>query len=196
MKLESVPVPVRYLAVALLFTICGAWTATHLLTSGWWVFPDQIRKMAAVPFALLCAILCIRTWRFICAVPLMVVVWYISARAGDFVGFFLADHIPFLPGCVGGFIGGLGLVLSLATCYGRLLSLKYLLRAAAVGTASALPFAFWTVAYAPLNSIHRDVFPLLVPAFAIWQAVVGTYLYAICTKVNEKIPSEESATAI
>jgi hypothetical protein len=186
---------VRYLAVALLFAICGALTARYLLTSGWWVFPRQIRTTPAVPFALLCAILCLRTWRIVFAVPLMVGVWYVSARAGDFVGTVFAPHFPILPGCVGGFIGGVGLVLSAATCYGQRISPKHVFRGAVVGVISALPFAFWTAVYTSNVMSPHDVEarPLLVPAFAIWQAGVGTYLYAICTDANRRAPPDAPA---
>jgi hypothetical protein len=187
MKPESFPYPVRYLAVALLFAICGALSARYLLTSGWSVvFPRQIRTIPAVPFALLCAILCLRTWRIVFAIPLMVGVWYVSARAGYLVGWLLATHFPILPGCVGGFIGGFGLVVSAATCYGQRITPKHVFYGVAVGGISALPFAFWTATYtANVASPDDGALPLLVPAFAIWQAAVGTYLYAICAAIRK-----------
>jgi hypothetical protein len=96
--------------------------------------------------------------------------------------------LPFLPGCLGGLIGGLGLVLCVGTCYRRLLSPRYLLRGAAIGTLAALPFALWAWLFMRQDYGSRNVAPF---AFAIWQAAMGRYLYAICTDADKKAQGAE-----
>ena len=93
-----------------------------------------------------------------------------------------------LPGLsAGGIIGGLGCVLSISTCYGRLLSPDYLFRGAGVGAVSALAFGPWLVSfYLHIGSPVDPLQPSLLFAFAVWQAAVGTYLYSICTGNDEE----------
>lgn len=171
MKPASIP-SVRYGGVALLFAVCGACSAAYLLRWFPW-FPGNPKPMLLpVPFALLCALLFLHQWRAIIAVPLMVAVWALAYASAKMLG--MASPMFLGPG-FGGFIGGVGLVLCAATCYRRLFSRKYTFRGSVVGSVSALAFAPW----ASLGNTELDGRePTLVFAFAIWQAVVGTYLYA------------------
>jgi hypothetical protein len=140
-----------------------------------------------------CALLFLRTVRLIFAAALIILVWPIAFAVADFFGMEFGDVMS--PACVGGLIGGLGLVLCVSICQRRVFSPKYLLGGAVVGFVSALSFAPWLKSfYSNINGYPSQ--PLLLLAFAIWQAAVGTYLYAICTHVNdEKSQMVESANA-
>jgi len=85
---------------------------------------------------------------------------------------------------VGGFVGGLGLVLSVSMCHPKLLSLKYPVVGAVIGAVSAQLFE---PSISTQFSEHPES-PFL--AFAIWQAAVGTYLYAICTYPDKSQPED------
>ena len=187
----QIPASLRYVGVALLFAICGTMSATHLLSSGW--EPTQVHMMFAVPFALLCAVLFLRTGRIILAAPLMIAVWVAACVAATWTGMARAQDV-FSPVYVGGIVGGLGLVLCASICYWRLILPKYLFGGAVIGAVSALPFAPWLRLYTSHLNSPPPTPPLL--AFAIWQAAVGTYLYAICTEASEKKWPAESTTAI
>jgi hypothetical protein len=168
--------------VASLFAVCGALSAACLISPA---FPDRLPIKLPIPFVLICAALFMRTTKVILAIPFMIATWAIAYSAaymlGLELGFVLAPlrfYIPIwlLPGCVSGFIGGFGLALCVSICYSRLLSRMF--GGALIGTISGLAFAPWLWffcknGYSPLW--------LLIGAFAIWQSVEGTYLYAICT---------------
>jgi hypothetical protein len=184
---HPIPASLRYVGVALLFAICGDLSAEHLLSG----FPDHWVTMLPIPFAVLCVVLFLRTWRAVFAVPLIVAVWLASSWVADFVG--MDSRYDLAPGCVGGLIGGIGLVLCVSTCYGRLISPKYLFGGAVIGSVGALAFAPWVTLFkSHLNSYTPNP-PLL--AFAIWQAAMGTYLYAICTNADKKAQAEGSTRA-
>ncbi|MGA7926082.1 MAG: hypothetical protein WCA20_08805 [Candidatus Sulfotelmatobacter sp.] len=189
MRSKDIPTQVRYVAVALLFALCSVVCVPHFL-SEFPFLPSLSDRMLPLPFALLCAVLFLRTWRLIFAVPLMFGVWFVSVGVGFYVGVIVARYsLSLLPGCAGGLIGGVGLVLCVATCYPRLFSWRQLLRGAAVGAVGAFPFTFWVAKYFDSNSSSATVVarPLLLCAFVIWQVTVGTYLYAICTEANRNI---------
>jgi hypothetical protein len=180
-KPETIPVPLRYIGVALLFAICGASSVQFLS----WDFPDNLPKLLPIPFAIVCALLFLRTVRVIFAVPLMVLVWPLAFALADFSAMEFHDVIS--PACIGGLIGGLGLVLCVSVCQGRMFSSRYLLGGAVVGSFSALSFAPWLRSfYSHINGYPSQ--PLLLLAFAVWQAAVGTYLYAICTHAKDENP--------
>jgi hypothetical protein len=131
-----------------------------------------------------------RTLKEIIAAPLSVVVWVIAYATSHWI-VFIGPKGPgdeFIPMCIGGFVGGLGLVL--ANCIGRprLLSFPYLIGGGVLGCVAALPFGLWLRSYHFDQELQRNA---LQYSFAIWQAAVGTYLYIICTRVK-KIPSETS----
>ena len=180
MRTVSVPAAFRYAGVAVVFAICGACSAAYLLTWFPW-FPGNPKPMLLpVPFALLCALLFLRQWRAVIAVPLMVAVWAVAYPAAKMLG--MASPMFLGPG-FGGFIGGGGLVLCAATCDRRLFSRKYTFRGAVVGFVSALAFAPW----ASMGNTDLDGRePTLVFALSIWQAAVGTYLYKIVRDMNKE----------
>ena len=193
MKSKFVAAALRYGGVAVTFAICGAGSSILLLA------PDRdgflyaiIPKLLPVPFALLCTLLFLRMWRALFAIPLIAAVWFVAKFTAVSLAVRLGTVGDREAVCVGGLIGGLGLVLCVSTCYGRLLSPKYLFCGAVIGCFSALSFAPWLRTTYP-NSDGPD--PLFLLAFAIWQAAVGTYLYAICTAANQEAQPEGSQGA-
>lgn len=192
MNREYVWSPLRYLGIAIAFALCGVFTARFLDDGSL----DRPGTFLPAPFALLCALLFLHKVRAVLAVPLMFAVWkasYIAAWAAG-VGLGRNDYLfsPefLLPGALGGLIGGLGLVLCAATCYCRLFSIEYLFGGSLVGGISGAAFAPW------LQSLKVDMGGSLGSqadlqlAFAIWDAAVGTYLYAICTGVSKRSSSQ------
>jgi len=123
-----------------------------------------------------------RNWRVVLAIPLIVAIWPVSLRAAGMAmvngGRYFSPHDVLSPACVGGLIGGVGLVLCASVCCGRLLSPKYILGGAIVGSLSALSFVPWL--RSDMNS-----YPSQLLAFAIWQGAVGTYLYTICAHAQK-----------
>ena len=147
--------------------------------------------MLPVPFALLCALLFLHKLRAVLAVPLIIAVWPIAYYASFYLG--LVSGPLLFPACVGGFIGGLGLVLCVSVCYRPLLSAEYVFRGAKIGAVSALAFVPWLWSFfANLNSGDPPQW-LLTGAFAIWQAAVGTYLYAICYRADYETKTTDSS---
>ena len=136
MKPKSVAYALRYLGVAVLFAICGAWSASFGYSNNHWA--ELV--MLPIPFALLSALLFMRTARAILVIPLIVGVWvaaYLSAlNLGVEAGYLFAV-------CVGGLFGGLGLALSVSICHRRLLTPPFLVVALIVGAVAALPFGLW-----------------------------------------------------
>ncbi len=185
MKAMRVPEGLRYAGVAVLFAICGTCSPIYDARS-FGEGPPPL--MLPVPFALLCALLFLRQWRAIIAVPLMVAVWVAAYTFGYFLGW--ASPVLLGPGC-GGFIGGGGLVLCAAICHRRLLSRENVFRGAVIGSVSGLAFAPWAgVHYMQLN-FEPPKGPALLLAFAIWQAAVGTYLYAVVHRPQkETLPGD------
>ena len=134
--------------------------------------------LAVVPFAGCCALLFLRTWRVILVVFLIGAVWLVAENSAAYLlvrGGVAGSRSGI---CVGGLIGGVGLVLSGSTCYRRLLSPKYIFGGAVIGSMGALPLTFFLDRNGPPS--------LWVLGFAIWQAGIGTYLYAICTSANKQ----------
>lgn len=188
MKLKFVLAPLRYAVVATLFAICGDWSAQF--------FGDQASQVHrfSVPFALLSALLFLRKRMVIVALPLMVAVWHVAYMAAIALGFELGSEDYLFPPLVGGLIGGLGLVLCAATCHRRLIAPYYLFGGSVIGVVSALPFGVWLrYHYLHLNDPHNPLQLLYIRrACAIWQAAVGTYLYAICTRPQGHGPGDNS----
>lgn len=190
MKPQFVFAASRYVGVAILFAACGAWQARFFPYGGEAL---SVRTLQ-IPFALLCAVLFLRTVKAILAVPLIVVVWVLAWKTAVWLGMELGSEDHLTPMCVGGFVGGLGLALCAAICHRRSLSLFSLLGAGFTGCVAALPFGLWLRSY--YLNLHGAADPLqplrLQYAFAIWQAAVGTYLYAVCTQAKKKAQQEKS----
>ncbi len=135
-----------------------------------------------VPFALLCILLFLRTSKAILTVPLQAAVWIAAFWSAMWANGSLlpVHHAPML---LAGFIGGFGVAASCGICKRRLLSPRHLIGAAVIGVVAALPFEFWLSATRYQGNGPAD--PLqparLHCSFAIWQAVVGTYLYTVST---------------
>jgi tryptophan-rich sensory protein len=166
----------QYVRVALLFAACGALSLVAFKMSPY--YPVYMLFGFPVPFALLWTLLFMRTRRAVLIIPSMATAWLVSlvviAQIGARVGIFQR----FLPECVGGMVGGFAVTLSAAIGQRRLLAPKYLIAACSIGAISSIPFGF-------LPDDHsKDAFVLWIP-FAIWQAAMGTYLYAICKHANE-----------
>jgi hypothetical protein len=124
----------------------------------------------------------------------MVVVWQIAFGIAHFLGMDRADYR--LPGCVGGLVGALGLVLCVSIGERSLFSVKHFIIGALVGSFSGLSFASWTqLDYATdLNRGPMAGPPTPMNAFAIWQAAVGTYLYWISLHAKQSIVVETVRT--
>ena len=180
----------KYVVVAVLFALCGGWSAQFPMPEhfGW------MNCVLPLPFAVLCAMLFMRTSKAALAVTFMVAVWLAAYLTAMAVGMLAGHQEHLIPVGMGGFIGGLGVALSASVCHRRLLSPTWLLAAALTGCAAALPFGFWLRSYyLTLNSPDDPLQPLrLRYAFAIWQGAVGTYLYAVCTRAKEKAPQADS----
>jgi hypothetical protein len=135
-------VEIKHLGVMLAFALCG------VLSSFITDYDDLHRTQAllvAVPFALLSAVLFMRTLKEIIAAPLTVVVWDFAHGMSYWI-VLIGPRGPgedFIPVCIGGFVGGLGLVLANAIGRRRLLSLPYLIGGGALGCVAALPFGLW-----------------------------------------------------
>ncbi len=172
--------------VAALFACCGAGSALfvfkygHLAASGL-VYP--------LSFPLLCALLLMRTRKAFLAYPLMIAAELVAAAAATYLILIaLVLHISsdVIPVLVGGALGGLGISLSCAVQYRQLLSRPRLIGAALIGGLAALPFSSLV---APFGQPDPR---LVVLAFAIWEAAVGTYLYANCTSIDQE--AKDSST--
>ncbi len=174
---ESLLAVVKVASVAILFAVCGALSSLWLLPD----FPDRFEFLFPLPFALLCTVLFMRKDKAVFAVVLMEIIWLISSFAGFSAG--ASTRLSPLPGFVGGSIGGVGLVLCVAVCHPSVLSLKRLGYGGLIGAIAGLAFTSWTQVYMDQHygANANQVFPKTVPiqAFAIWQAVVGAYLYVI-----------------
>lgn len=85
-----------------------------------------------------------------------------------------------LAAAVGGAIGGLGLALATATVHDHLFFPWLLLGAAFASAVFALPFGNWiAVGFHEGNSLNDPLQQRRFEyALAIWQAAMGTYLYA------------------
>ena len=202
MPLRYIAVALRYIAVVLLFALCGA-------VSAWFLVPaariDKPAPLFPFPFIILCALLCLPLRRrsigtiglMIGSIILMFVTWGIAQGLASIVPPLGGPFRPFIMPCVvGGFIGGLGLFLSASICYPRFLLLQYLsgcLGGVLLGSVSGLAFVPWL--HDCFDHLYSSAsMPLLVQGVAVWQAAVGTYLYAICNYMDKPQP-EESRSA-
>ena len=174
--------------VMVLFAVCGAGSALFVFKFGRLAASGLVLPLS---FPLLCALLLMRTRKAFLACPLMIAAVLVAATVTAYLILAtLMFHISSLviPVLAGGALGGAGITLSCAVQYRQLLSRSRLLGAAVVGGVAALPFS-------PLVAPFGRPDPRLVAlAFAIWEAAVGTYLYAICTGTDEE-PQDSGISA-
>ena len=139
-----------------------------------------------LPFALLCAVLFLRGapegHRVIFVVPLMMATWYVAQ--------FLASAILGLYP-VGGLIGGIALVLSTSLCCPKLYSEEFILSGAIIGTVSSFTFFPYFDRYERIFDQGYGSRPVF--AFALWQALMGAYLFAVCTHFSARELDESGA---
>ena len=78
----------------------------------------------------------------------------------------------------GGLVGGFFVTLAAGACHRRAISPLYIGAASGLGAVAALPFVSWLPAYRHSAPALGDVARLTL-AFAVWQSVVGTYLFVV-----------------
>ncbi len=166
--------------VMVLFASCGAGSELFVLKYGRLAASGVVLPLS---FPLLCALLLTRTRKALLVFPLMIAAELVAATLTAYLILAtLMFHISSLviPVFLGGAVCGAGVTASCAVQYRQLLSRSRLLGAALVGGLAALPFS-------PLVAPFGRPDPRLVAlAFAIWEAAVGTYLYAMCTSTRKE----------
>jgi hypothetical protein len=170
--------------VASLFAINGAW-------SYWYCTRDSSNYLFLfpIPFCTLSLLLFLRKPAGLLAAAGMYLVWLFSYLITVLASIF--SRLPIIesfgatyamPFAIGGAVGGLGLALATAVVHDQLFSWRLLLGAVVVGAIFALPFGDWLASDPNLGqSGISSVLPQrqLEYAFAVWQAAMGTYLYAV-----------------
>ena len=132
-----------------------------------------------LPFAILSAALFLRTAKAWLAAPLNVAAFPVALGV---LAFLDAIAAPFWARmCLAGATGGLLLALADSICHPRLLSQSSLPPAVYIGAIVALPFAAYESSWKIDCSGDFWCTWGLQCSFAIWQASLGTYLYAVCT---------------
>jgi hypothetical protein len=161
------------------FAVCGALSAADFCRR----FPDDISIAFPLPFAILLAALLVVVFsstldRVILTALLTMATWYASYSAAFFAGTFgLGSAIPC---ALGGFIGGIGLVLCVGVCIPQIVSVKYLAIGAIIGASSALTFDP-SIEFYELHLPSGGFPPTPILAFAFWEAIIAAYLLAIST---------------
>ena len=169
--------------VVLLYGICGAASCPLF---------DWHPLLLPIPFGVISALLFLRSARAILVVPLYILVWFAAFSVAMEMGMFWTPQSDYLPMCIAGSIGGLGVCLASGIVNRCLLSPRYLLGAGLVGCVAALPFVLWldqknAAERMSMNATGDAWQPLrFLCSFAVWQAGVGTYLYAVCTECRRK----------
>jgi hypothetical protein len=173
--------------VLILFALCGAGSAVvsfDRFPEGSFIFP--------FPFALLCAVLFLRRsrqgQRAFFVVPLIMTVWYLSYFSAFTLGMGLPVYVGLVNSAiaciVGGLVGGAGLVLCASLCSSGLASTRYIALGATLGICSA--FSFLPRLYHYEMNLSQGFPKTPIFAFALWEAVMGTFLYATCTLVIDR----------
>ncbi len=179
---DAIIMALKCCGIFALFAACGAVSAAAFCEG----FPDHVSLYFPLPFAILVAILLAFVFsctfdRVILATLLTIVVWFVSSFAATFAGMLLSSssNLDSVTPCVlGGFIGGIGLVLCASVCFPQLVSVKYLAIGAIIGVCSALTLEPSIEIY-ELHLTSGVFPPTPIRAFALWEATMGTYLFAI-----------------
>jgi hypothetical protein len=172
-----------WFGVALLFAICGACSSLFLRLNG-----DAAVLALAVPFSWLSAFLYVRSEKAVFVLTLYPLVWVVAYMVAVDSAISRFPRNPYLPMCIAGLVGGLGLGLSTIAACRRMQTPAHLIAVSAIGILSALPFSFW-LANLPQGMSGEPPFQQvrLAYSFAIWQGAVGTYLYSVCSQNKQSI---------
>ncbi len=167
---------------------CGAWS------SGFYAYSGLRANLTPVPFALLCGIFLLnKAWATVSTGGIFLV-WHPVSVAGIFLAWypamfcaiFLGDALALLgadawsyaPMIGGGLVGGFFVTLAASAVDRRALSPLYLAAGSGLGAVAAIPLGSWLPTYVHAAPALGDV-PQLTHAFAVWQSVVGTYLFVV-----------------
>jgi hypothetical protein len=195
MKCQAVISALRCAGVTMAFAACGVLSARYFIRD----FPSPLNGgnyLLGIPFALLCTTLFMRTRESIPAVFFMEATWIVAVYLAPW-GVYLGGDLG--AAWVGGLIGGLGVTLSASIVCGRLFSLRYLTAGTVIGWLSASSIGIWmradSASMQPGPELMVDYH--LYCAFGVWQAAMGTYLYAFNAHANdEKSMLADSAGAL
>jgi len=155
--------PIKLVLVALLFAGTGVLTEVLIDTGITRTFLGN--APAALPFAILAVLLCVRpAWLTPLVAILHCAVWTGAVQ----IAVALDQPAPQVNMCVAGFAGGLGVSLATALGCRKLFRVRSLALIASAGLIGAIPFQIG----GPDSVMPID--------FAVWQAAVGTLLYAFC----------------
>lgn len=165
--------------VVFLFAACGAWSSRFYAIEG------ARTQFVGVPFALVCAALCVRIRRAALIVLAVGFIWPFAHIAAWFGR--AASGSNSVGMAVGGLLGGLGITLVVAIVdRPHLLSLFWLAGGGLIGAVAALPFKPWLAHVDFRLNPNPNPDPMqpirLEHAFAIWQACVGAYIYLASRK--------------
>ena len=178
-KVKSGPRFWLLLAVAVpLFGLCGVASAAVFFNH----FPEGSFPYP-LPFAVLCGYFFQRrSTLFFLSIPLMAVTWYAAYVAAFCLGMDLppGGGRVLAPCLLGGSIGGLGLLLSTAASFRRVLHPKFILFAVVTGSVAALAFAPSLSIYE--TNLNRGSVSTPLYAFGLWQACMGTLILAIAMR--------------
>lgn len=173
------------LGVVLLFGLCGLLSGRFFEVNGGWR-----TLLLPIPFGVAAAFLFLRSAKAILVVPLYALVWTMAYFVAMDMAISRTPQSDYIPMCLAGLVGGLGVCLASGIVNRCLLSRRYLLAACLVGCVAALPFGLWLGEIHRALSInaHEDALQAtrLLCSFAIWQAAVGAYLYVVCTGWKRK----------
>jgi hypothetical protein len=170
------------LPVTAFFAFTGTWSAALCERS---ITPEAGNLfLVPLPFALPAAILLLRSWRAVIAAPLFVIVWLVAYFSAFFGG------ITFVPMLIGGAAGALGLALSCRLALARyrgperpaVFTSENLRVAAILGGVAALPFQICLSSREMGVAAKTWEFRELSVCFSVWQALVGSYIYWVCSR--------------
>ena len=158
--------PLKLILAAVLFAGAGVLSKLLLETALTRTFLGV--APGVLPFAILAAILCVRP---ALRMPVVAILHCVVWTGAFWVAIALDRAIPHGNMCVAGFVGGLGVAASTALGCRRLMHIRPLLLLAVAGAIAAVPFQL------PVFTQGSDA--AMAWPFAIWQAAVGTLLYAM-----------------
>jgi hypothetical protein len=120
----------------------------------------------------------VRKWSALLILPAIAVLWPIARLAAT--GAAMTSGEDYWPMGFGGLIGAWGIAVAIGIAHRQILSRWRSAGAAAVGFVAGLSFGPWLTYYRlRINSVPDPLQPTMLGcAFAIWQAAVGTYVFA------------------